>query len=151
MGLLDWQQINESAQRLDSSQAESIVTLFYDGGCPLCRREISYYQGLDQRKRVSWLDIDADPAHLAPHGVSKDQAMALIHALDAQGRIQVGVPAFLAVWEQLPYWRVLPPLLRSVPAAIPVANACYRFFARHRLQLTQRARHLEEGSACLRK
>ena len=75
-------------------------------------------------------------------------AMSRIHALDARGSLQIGVPAFLAVWEQLPYWSVLPPILRAVPFAMPIAAAAYSAFARVRLRITGRARALDEGSAC---
>jgi len=145
--LLEWGGMLELAER---SPPEG-VTLFYDGGCPLCRREIGYYQRLDSAARVTWLDIDADPSPLKSHGVTPEQAMALIHAVDADGRLQVGVPAFLAVWEQLPYWRVLPPLLRAVPMAIPLAGAAYSVWARNRLKLTGDARELDKGTACARK
>ena len=74
--------------------------------------------------------------------------MAIIHAVDKEGELRRGVPAFLAVWEQLPLWNALPPILRAVPGALLVAEAAYRLFARHRLRITGRARSLGEGSAC---
>ena len=127
------------------------VTLFWDGGCPLCRKEIDYYKRIDVAGRVAWVDIDAHPEALVPHGIAPDQAIALIHALDARGTVQVGIPAFLAVWEQLPApWSWLPPLLRTLPGAQPIASAAYGFWAKHRLRITGRARELSEGSACAR-
>ena len=98
---------------------------------------------------MDWADINAEPQRLEPHGVPLAAAMKRIHAIDASGQLQVGIPAFLAVWEQLPgFWAVLPPLLRTVPFALPVASAAYSVFARFRLQLTGRARALEAGTAC---
>ena len=99
--------------------------------------------------RIDWADIHAEPQRLEQHGVALTDAMRRIHAVDANGQLRVGVPAFLAVWEQLPgFWAVLPPVLRTVPFALPLASAAYSVFARLRLQLTGRGRALEEGTAC---
>ena len=83
---------------------------------------------------------------------SADPCM-LIHAVEQQTRggaprTLVGVPAFLAVWERLPYWSVLPPLLRAVPLAIPLVERAYTFWARHRLKVSGAMRSLGGGSAC---
>ncbi|EOD33441.1 hypothetical protein EMIHUDRAFT_455836 [Emiliania huxleyi CCMP1516] len=133
---------------VDTARAAGpVVELFWDGGCPLCRREIGYYQRLDVDGRVAWTDIDAAPEALQPHGVSQEEAMARIHAIGGRGQLLSGVPAFLAVWEQLPYWRLLPPLLTAAPGAVPLAEAAYRLFARHRLTVTGR-RSLGAATAC---
>ena len=120
------------------------VTLFWDGGCPLCAREIRHYQRLDTEGRVCWVDIHARPAALSEYpgaaGVTAEAAMARIHAIDADGELRIGVRAFMTVWDALPYWRVLPPLLRSVPGAIDLAHVAYEAFAKRRLRLTGRAR-----------
>lgn len=31
------------------------ATVFFDGGCPMCRREIAHYQRLDAAGRIRWL------------------------------------------------------------------------------------------------
>ena len=123
------------------------VTLFWDGGCPLCKREIEHYMTLDVEKNVEWVDIHAAPSRLQPHQVTQQEAMALIHAVDKHGALVVGVPAFLAIWEQLPLpWSVLPPLMRNVPLAMPATAAAYAFWAKNRLSITDRK--LGDGSAC---
>ena len=35
--------------------------VFYDGGCPLCRREIAHYQRIDRERRIQWTDIQQEP------------------------------------------------------------------------------------------
>ena len=123
------------------------VTLFWDGGCPLCQREIEHYKRIDVEKNVEWVDIHAEPSRLQPHQVTQAEAMQLIHAVDKEGALQVGVPAFLAIWEQLPLpWSALPPLVRNVPLVMPAAAAAYSLWAKNRLQITNRK--LGDGSAC---
>ena len=76
------------------------VTLFWDGACPLCRREIAYYKSIDRAGAVNWVDCHADPSVLAPYGVTYEQAMARIHAAERtpEGgeRLLSGVDAFMA-------------------------------------------------------
>ena len=146
--VLGFKEIASAASRLRTAAAPE-VALFWDGGCPLCRKEIAYYKFLDHERRVDWVDIDATPEALQPHRVQQKDAMAKIHAFDSTtSTILVGVPAFMAVWERLPYWNVLPPLLHSMPFALPAVDAAYAFWAKRRLGLTGRLRTLEQGSAC---
>ena len=105
---------------------------------------------LDRDGRVDWIDLTQHPERLAAAGLTREQAVALIHAMDHRrdGEILVGVPAFLAVWEQLPYWSILPPVLRAVPFALPAISIGYHAWARHRLAISGRLRALGQGSAC---
>lgn len=146
--VLGFKEIAAAASKLRSAAAPE-VALFWDGGCPLCRKEIAYYKYLDQERRVEWVDIDASPEALVPHGVLRKDAMAKIHAYDhSTSSVLIGVPAFMLVWEKLPYWNVLPPLLRSMPFALPAVDAAYAFWAKRRLGITGRLRTLEQGSSC---
>ena len=105
--MLRFREIAAAASRLRTSLPHE-VTLFWDGGCPLCRKEIAYYKFLDHEKRVNWINIEAEPERLAPHGVKPEAAMEFIHGIDKSGQLVKGVPAFIAVWEVLPYWWLLP-------------------------------------------
>ncbi|KAL1527710.1 hypothetical protein AB1Y20_009095 [Prymnesium parvum] len=138
--ILDWEDINNAAARFSLTLPPQ-VTLFWDGGCPLCSREIAYYKWLDTSRRVDWVDIHAAPEKLEPYGITSSNALRVIHAIDSRGQLQesrVGVPAFLAIWEQLPYWKVLPPILHRIPSAMPVVAAAYELFAKVRLRVTGR-------------
>ena len=35
--------------------------VFYDGGCPLCRREIAHYRRIDSAERLRWVDALNEP------------------------------------------------------------------------------------------
>ena len=62
MVVLGWEEINRAATTLVATRPPQ-VTLFWDGGCPLCRREIAYYKTLDANGQVDWVDIDAVRPH----------------------------------------------------------------------------------------
>lgn len=111
------------------------LTIFFDGSCPLCRREIAHYLRRDRAGRLAALDIATDPAPLVRLGIAHDSAMAALHACDAQGRVLIGSDAFLAIWDRLPRWRRLSAALRVLPGARWVLERVYRYVAPRRARL----------------
>lgn len=116
---------------MNTLPAHTETTVFYDGLCPICSREVRLYRTLDTWRRVNWLDI-RDPASLAAEVFSLQAALELLHVRDAQGRLFIGMPAHLQMWAQLPYFRHLSALLRTMPALCRVLDKAYTFFTRYR-------------------
>ncbi len=102
--------------------------VFYDGGCPLCRREIAHYRRIDSAERLRWVDALKKPGTLAEHGLSLERAMAELHVLDEAGRWQRGVDAFLVIWQNLPAYRWLAKLVITLGLRRPLGFV-YRHFA----------------------
>lgn len=115
--------------------------LFYDGGCPLCRKEINHYIKIDRDKRVEWIDITREQALLDAQGLSFSDTMRLIHAINSKGERQIGVPAFLVIWDQLPGYRWLARAVRVTRTTRPL-NWLYYKFANWRYE-----RRCKEGCA----
>ena len=44
----------------DAPALAPTLTAFFDGDCPLCKREIDYYRGCDGADRIQWVDINRD-------------------------------------------------------------------------------------------
>lgn len=105
------------------------MTVFFDGGCPLCSREIAHYRRLDTRQYILWVDVTRDEAGLETHGITPTEAMASFHVLDDHGRLVKGADAFVALWQKLPYYRWLAQLCR-VLHLLPVMRWGYDHFAR---------------------
>lgn len=109
------------------------LTIYFDGSCPLCRREIAFYRRLRGAERLQWLDVSAG----APLGqdLSCEAAMRRFHVRDAQGRLLSGGAAFARLWRALPSWRVLGWLCACPPMSLGLEWA-YRAFLplRPRLQ-----------------
>ena len=120
---------HETRERAKSTQ----TMMFYDGGCPLCSREVAHYQRLDSKSRIVWIDIHANPRAVDSIGVKYEDAMARLHVRDGAGEIQTGVWAFAAVWDALPYYRWLARILRAL-RLIPALDVAYTRFARWRLR-----------------
>lgn len=106
---------------------------FYDGGCPLCRREIEHYRRIDRAGRVCWVDITRDAERLRLHALTPEQAMRSFHVLDINGRWRRGVAGFVELWSHLPYYRRLASLVRVLRLTGPL-EPVYRRWADWRLQ-----------------
>jgi predicted DCC family thiol-disulfide oxidoreductase YuxK len=103
-------------------------TVFYDGACPLCRREIAHYRRIDRSQRLRWVDAATEVARLAAHGIDLERAMAELHVLDGNGGWHRGVDAFLVIWSRLPAYRWLARLVSVRGLRTPLGFA-YRHFA----------------------
>jgi len=107
--------------------------MFFDGGCPLCRREVAHYRFLDRRNRVGWIDISREAEVLSTHGIDSDAAMKRLHAIDERGRVVSGASAFVAVWRQLPVYRYLAWFVERL-GLIPLLDRLYVRFAAWRFR-----------------
>ena len=110
-----------------------MIRVFYDGKCGLCRREIDHYKRVAPEGVFEWVDITVDPSVTQHIGISYADGLRLLHAEDAQGRLHVGVDAFLLIWQQIRRWRILATIV-SLPIIRPVANSAYRRFAAWRFK-----------------
>jgi|GEM_PF-64673 len=88
-------------------EANPGLTVYYDGGCPLCSKEIAHYRQVDRDQRVRWVDLTEAADELAEVGLDTGTAMRRLHLRKGDGRLLSGVPAFVAIWRQLPGYRVL--------------------------------------------
>lgn len=85
----------------------SQLTVFYDGACPLCQREIAHYQQLDRAGRLLWVDVSA-PNAVCPNGYCQVDLLKRFHVQTAQGQMYSGAAGFARMWLELPgVWRYL--------------------------------------------
>jgi len=110
-----------------------MITVFYDGKCGLCRREIDHYRRVAPKNIFVWQDITMDATALEKLGIAYADGLKLLHARDAQGKLYVGVDAFLLIWRQIPRWRMLAAFV-SLPFVRTLAKLLYRSFAAWRFK-----------------
>jgi len=113
------------------------TTMYYDGGCPVCMRGVRHWRRLDRARRIEWVDLMEHPDALEAEGVSFAAAMDVLHVRHRDGHLMVGVPAFAALWSELPGYRYLS-LLLSPPWIMAMADGFYR--VTHRNRYTRRCR-----------
>ncbi len=107
--------------------------VFFDGACPLCRREIAHYRRLKSATRLDWIDIQQAQERLAEYGIDHATAMARFHVLDTHKQWQTGAYGFVEMWSHLNGYRWIARLIRSLRLS-PLLDALYRVFARWRLR-----------------
>ena len=113
---------------------ESLVpTVFFDGQCPLCRREIAHYRRLRGADTLHWIDITQNENALAEYGLQRKVAMARFHVRDAAGNWQTGAWGFAELWSHLPAYRWLARSLRTL-RLLPLLDRAYSSFARWRVR-----------------
>lgn len=105
-----------------------MITVFYDGKCGLCSREIDHYRKVAPPGIFQWQDVTVDASALKARQVDLVEALRLLHALDAQGNLHVGVDAFLLIWRNLDRWRLLARIV-ALPGIRPLTDRLYRLFA----------------------
>lgn len=107
------------------------LRVLFDGGCPLCRREIALYQRLRPSRPIEWIDIDADRRAAERFGIGHAEAMERFHVIEGT-EIHSGAAAFVVLWSAFGGWRHLATAIRRAGVE-PLAEHAYAWFARRRL------------------
>lgn len=77
------------------------LTVWFDGGCPLCRREIGLMRRLDRRGAIAFVDVSTGESACP---VDRDALLARFHARE-NGVMLSGAAAFAAMWRAIPLLR----------------------------------------------
>lgn len=109
-----------------------MLTVLYDGGCPLCRREIAYYRQLTALEPIQWLDLSIEQP--LPAQLNRCDALRRFHLVDEQQQVWHGARAFIRLWQALPGWRWLASLGR-IPGFASLLELGYRLALRIRPRL----------------
>jgi len=79
------------------------VVVWYDGACPLCRREIGLMRRLDRRGALTFVDVAGpDAAEACP--LDPADMLSRFHVRE-DGRLLSGAAAFAAMWRAIPALR----------------------------------------------
>lgn len=120
----------------------SMITIFYDGKCGACSREILYYQKKVPHNAFLWKDVIESADELVILNVSVTQALMALHAIDNGNQIQVGIDAFILIWTEIRGWRILAKII-SFPVIKPLSILAYNKFAKVRFSRSTNCKNLE--------
>jgi predicted DCC family thiol-disulfide oxidoreductase YuxK len=112
------------------------LTVFFDGACPICAREIALMKRLDRRRQVEFCDFSSQEYDATSRGFAAADLGTVIHARWADRSVITGVEVFRAMWEAVGLG-VLAKLSR-LSLVEPLVLRAYAWFARNRLRLTGR-------------
>lgn len=112
-------------------------SVYFDGGCPLCRAEISLYR--NQGAEADFIDVST--GENAPPEVGCDAALKRFHVRRADGILLSGAAAFAELWKATPGWRLLG-RIGALPPFVWIGEGLYRAFLviRPAIQKAVRAR-----------
>ncbi len=134
MGLVE--QSEPKPMTLSSKAADTAgrLTIFYDGSCPLCRKEIAFYRRRRGADALDWRDVSkCGPGEVVP-GLSAATAMQRFHVRLPDGSLASGGDAFRAIWRRLPLMKPLA-ILSDLPGMQWLLNAAYDRFLPFRARL----------------
>ena len=118
-------------------KANNQVTVYFDGSCPLCRREIGFYKNSTGADQILWQDVSQTSDGQIAQDLNCQQAMARFHVRAADGALKSGAAAFVELWLNLKYWRWFGALFAH-PPGIWLLEKCYVGFLRIRPAIQRR-------------
>ena len=130
--------IRPAPSRAEPENGSPKTTVYYDGACPLCSREIDFYRRRAGADEVAWVDVSDCGAERVAPDLSTDDAVTRFHVRTAEGRLVSGGAAFAALWEALPAFRWAGRAGRARPVAWLLDRA-YGAFLRLRPSLQRLA------------
>jgi predicted DCC family thiol-disulfide oxidoreductase YuxK len=116
----------------DSAHPSEPLIVWYDGGCPLCRREIALMRRLDRAGRIGFVNIGSEDATCP---LDRAAMLARFHARE-DGVILSGAAAFAAMWRAIPLLRPLG-LMARLPVVASLLEWAYVRFLRIRPRMQE--------------
>ena len=110
---------------------ENRVEVFFDGSCPICRREIDFYMKWKGSNGVKWVDISSVTDHEIIEGLSKEDAISRFHIKNKDGAIESGARAFAVLWGELDSFKIFGKISLIWPFTI-FLEILYRVFLKFR-------------------
>mgnify|MGYP003641231338 FL=1 len=110
------------------------VTVWYDGGCPLCLREIALFRRLDKKDAIRFVDLTS-PDIACP--LDRKFMLDRFHARENEDLLS-GAAAFAAMWRAIPLFRPLG-IAARFPGVLTMLEFAYRLFLRIRPRLQRYA------------
>jgi predicted DCC family thiol-disulfide oxidoreductase YuxK len=110
------------------SRRDEQLTVWYDGACPLCVREIALMRRLDGRGAISFVDVTLESAACP---LERGLLLSRLHAKEPGGDVLSGAAAFAAMWREIPLLRPFG-LAARLPPLLWLLEQLYRIFLRIR-------------------
>lgn len=111
--------------------ADKRCTVYFDGDCPICSREIATYRQSRGGEAIDWVDASrCDDAALS-NGLDRAAALQRFHMRGADGSLISGAAAFVEIWKHLPAFNWLA-RIGARPRVLTMLEAAYGLFLRVR-------------------
>ena len=120
----------------DNTEKPFDIEVFFDGGCPLCQREVNLLRRWDRRGKIRFTDIDAPAFQAIQVGKTYEELMAQMHGRLSDGSWVRGVEVFRRLYAAVGFGPLV--VLSRWPIISHLLDLGYVVFARNRLRFTGR-------------
>jgi predicted DCC family thiol-disulfide oxidoreductase YuxK len=121
-------------------------TIFFDGACHLCSREIAIFQKRVTDGSLGYVDISLPDFDASAHQVDAQLVHRQMHVRNEEtGKLLIGLDALIGMWECVPGFRWLAKLHR-LPVFRQIGLLGYVIFAWVRPKLPRRKQTCETGN-----
>jgi predicted DCC family thiol-disulfide oxidoreductase YuxK len=126
---------------------QACLTVYHDGSCPLCQREIALVKSLAHQGAIEFRDVSSrDAGEQVEADLTAADAMGRFHVRRADGTLLSGAAAFIAMWSASPRLRFLSVIGRS-RTAVAMLDGIYAVFLKLRPSLSQALRRYDQWRA----
>lgn len=120
------------------NHATAELSIFYDGTCPLCVKEIGALRVLNREQKLAFLDIEGEGFSEQFPDIDLKAARQILHGLKKDGSLIYGLDVSHAAWHLVEPGKVRAYLFSITrwPLIRPIADHAYLFFARNRYRIS---------------
>jgi len=111
-----------------------ILTIFYDGQCPLCMSEMDLLKKHNHKNQLKLVDLHHDEFNEKYPYINKSRAMNMLHGELDTGEILLGLDVTCIAWKLVGKHKWL--MILRWPGVRFLSDAVYLFFARYRNQIS---------------
>ena len=112
------------------------LTIFFDGGCPLCNREVAFLESRNKEGFLKFIDINTDLSFELEYGITYKQAMDRIHAFKSNGSVIKDIQVFQEAYALIGLGWIYAPT--KLPLINELIQFIYGLWAKYRLKITFR-------------
>jgi predicted DCC family thiol-disulfide oxidoreductase YuxK len=115
----------------DMAAQKKLLTVYFDGACPVCSLEIEHYRRQPGAEACVWVDASTCAEPLLGPDLPRSTALARFHVRRADGSLVDGMRGFATLWSVLPRtaWLGQIAAFGPMPALLDMA---YRVFLKLR-------------------
>ncbi len=136
------QKLQSQTQPLAAAPA-ACLTVYHDGSCPLCQREIAFMKSITPSDQVVFTDVSSLGAgERVTSDLTATDAMRRFHVRRADGQLVSGAAAFVTMWSASPKLRWLA-VIGNSPRAVRALDVFYGGFLRVRPPLSKALRRYD--------
>ncbi len=122
---------------MNGSTNKHHLSIYYDGSCPLCTREIDHYKKIDNQNKLRYVDISDLSFSQISEGLEGKNIQKFFHIKSSTNEAYTGVDAFYKIWETLDCFKALQFMYKIYPLKL-IMKLTYIFFANVRPYLPKK-------------